>query len=76
MDEALSAAEKDIEIDPNNATTFFNVACIYSLKGEKEKALNNLKKAIDLDESFQKKARKDEDFKSLWDDNDFKKITQ
>lgn len=72
---SLKSFEKAIEIDPNYATAWFNAACVHSLKGEKEKSLKGLQKAIELDESCKKQARVDDDFKSLWDDDDFKKLT-
>jgi len=75
-EEALKAHEKAIELKPDLAQAWFNRACTYSLKGEKEKALSDLKKAIELDISNKQDAKKDEDFKNLWDDPDFKKLVE
>ncbi len=36
---------------------------------------HDLQKAISMNPSFKGNARKDEDFKSLFDDEDFKKLT-
>ena len=44
--------------------------------GNKEKAMSDLEKAIELDKSRKEKAKKDEDFKNLWDDEDFKKLVE
>ena len=44
--------------------------------GEKKGALLSLKKAIELDEQRGKDAKKDEDFKALWEDDDFKKLVE
>lgn len=72
--EALKAYEKTIELKPDYAATWYNIACAYSLKGEKENALKSLSKAIKLDAKYKEDAKKDKDFKSLWNDEDFKKI--
>ena len=76
LDEALKAYEKAIEIKPDYAEAWYNRACVYSLKGEKEKALSNLEKAIKMDMTSKQEAKKDEDFKNLWDDPDFKKLVE
>ena len=73
-DEALRCYDKAIEIDPNYAGAWYDRACIYSLKKDKENMLKNLVKAIELDPDFKEKAKKDEDFKNFWDDEDFRKI--
>ncbi len=73
-EEALKAFDKAIELKPDDADARYNRACVYSIKGEKGKALSNLKKAIELDKSYKEKVKKDEDFKKLWDDEDFKRL--
>jgi tetratricopeptide (TPR) repeat protein len=75
-DDAISSLNKGIEINPNFPVNFYNRACLYSLKGDKTKALADLKKAIEMNPSFKQNAPKDEDFKSLYNDADFKKITE
>jgi tetratricopeptide (TPR) repeat protein len=59
-----------------NPTYWYNLACVYSLKNNKEKALEYLKKAIELNPKLKEEAKKDQNFKNLWDDEDFKKLTQ
>ncbi|MEA2032655.1 MAG: tetratricopeptide repeat protein [Euryarchaeota archaeon] len=73
-EESLKACDKAIELKPDAANAWYNKACAYSLKGDKENALKNLSKAIDLDAEHREKAKSDEDFKNLWDDEDFKRI--
>jgi len=73
-DEALKAHDKAIELKPDLAEAWYNKACAYSRKGDKENALKNLSKAIDLDAKNKEDAKSDEDFKNLWDDEDFKRI--
>ena len=73
-DEALKAYDKAIVLKPDYASAWYNKACAYSLKGDKENALKHLSKAIDLDAKYREEAKSDEDFKNLWDDEDFKRI--
>jgi tetratricopeptide (TPR) repeat protein/putative intracellular protease/amidase len=75
FDEAIVSVTKGLELAPDDPTGIYNRACIYSLKGDKANALADLKKAVSMNPSFKEYARKDEDFKSLWDDEDFKKLT-
>jgi len=52
----------------------YNKACACSLKEDKENALKHLSKATDLDAKYKEDAKSDEDFKNLWDDDDFKRV--
>ncbi|MFH1228653.1 MAG: hypothetical protein V1701_12235 [Planctomycetota bacterium] len=49
-------------------------ACAYSLKGDKKNSLENLSYTISFDSKYKEKAKKDDAFKSLWEDEDFKKL--
>ncbi len=75
FNDALAASNRGLEIAPNNPTGFYNRACIHCLNGDKTNALADLKKAISMNPSFKEYARQDEDFKSLYNDEDFKKLT-
>ena len=73
-EEALESYKKAIELRPDYAEAWFNRACVYALKGERENALSDLKHAVELDTSFKEEAKKDKDFEALWDDYEFKRI--
>jgi tetratricopeptide (TPR) repeat protein len=75
-DEAIASVNNAVELMPNNSVCYYNRACMNCLKGNKANALADLKKAIDMNPSFKESARKDEDFKSLYNDEDFKKLTE
>jgi peroxiredoxin len=75
LDDALASLNKGLELAPNYHVNIYNRACVYSKKGDKINALADLKKAISINPSYKKSATKDEDFKSLFDDNDFKQLT-
>ncbi len=72
--EALEAVNRAIGLDPNNAMHYYNRACIYSLQKERESALSDLRRTFELQPSFRENARNDENFKSLFEDQEFKKL--
>jgi peroxiredoxin len=75
FDDALTAINKGIEIAPGYPVNYYIRACIYSLKGDRSNALADLKHSIAMNPSYKKNAVKDEDFKSLYNDEEFKKLT-
>jgi tetratricopeptide (TPR) repeat protein len=74
FDEAISTYNKAIELAPGQPVFIYNRGCVYCRKGDKANALADLGKAISLNPEFKSYASKDEDFRSLWEDADFKKI--
>lgn len=75
-DEALDCINKGIELNPDFAYNIYNRACIYCLKGDKIHAMEDLSNALTKMPQLKQHARKDEDLKSLWEDAEFKKITE
>ena len=75
-DEALVAINKGIDLNPAYAGNIYNRACIYCLKGDKIHAMEDLSTALAKMPQLKQQARKDEDLKSLWEDAEFKKITE
>jgi len=63
-------------LEPDCGIAWFNRACAYSVKGDKDKALSYLEKAIELDTSYKETAKEEEDFKILWYDGDFIKLVE
>jgi len=76
IDEALSMYNRAIEVAPNFATSYYNVSCLYSLKKERAKAIEYLKKAIALDLRYKEKARVDQDFNSLKEEKEFEELVR
>jgi tetratricopeptide (TPR) repeat protein len=75
-EEAIEKCKWATDLKPNYANGWYNIACIHSLQKNKAEALKNLKKAIELDPSYKEEAKKDKDFKNLWEDEDFKKLVE
>jgi tetratricopeptide (TPR) repeat protein len=74
LDEAVISYTRAIELAPTQPVFIYNRGCVYSRKGDKANALIDLGKAVSMNQQFKEYASKDEDFKSLWEDPDFKKI--
>lgn len=74
-DDAISTYNKAVALSPDNAVTIYNRGCTYCRKGDKVNAITDLKRAVSLNPQLKRYAAQDEDFKSLWDDEDFKTIT-
>lgn len=74
LETALTLLEELVELEPENAIAHYNLACLYSLGGEQDKALHMLEQAIDLGFSELSFARHDPDLKALHDHERFKKL--
>ena len=65
-----------VEIDPNDATGWYDLACCYALQGNNEPALIHLKKAIELEpDPLKERALIDADFTSIREHVTFKSLT-
>ena len=73
-----SAGQKSLEsalkIKPEYVDPYYNLACLYAIKGNKVKALSYLKRAFVLDKSVEKWAQDDKDLENLRDMEGFKEI--
>ena len=76
FNDAIASINKAIELKPQYPANYYNRACFNCLKGDKTNALADLKKAIEMNPAFKQSARKDADFKTLYDDVDFKKVVE
>ena len=75
-EKAIEEYKKATELKPDFASAWYNMACVYSLQNKKKEALENLKRAIEFDPKYKEMAKKDKDFKNLWEDEDFKKLVE
>lgn len=75
-DAALQVFQQAIEVDPKFATSYYNLSCVYASKKEKEKALENLKRAISLDPMNREKAKVDKDFDPLRNEKEFEQLVK
>jgi len=73
-EEALKLLEKARDMNPKEGKVFYLMADAYCMKNDKEKCLEHLKKAIQLDEHFRILAQNEADFEPLKGDKKFKLI--
>lgn len=76
QDEALKLLEKAREMKPKEGKILYLMADVYFLKGDTEKCLEYLRKAIQIDKFFSTLAQNESDFEPLWEDKKFKLITR
>lgn len=74
FDQAIPAFQKAAECGINPATQFYNIACGYALKGEKEQAMAWFEKAMKARFSDFETLRNDSEIDSLRSDPRFKKM--
>jgi len=65
---------RGIRLDPNDEWAHYNRACAYSQLDQREDAIADLKRAIDLDPKCREKAKTDPDFAPLRSDPDVREL--
>ncbi len=73
---AIECVEKAIDVDPNNGMAWYNRACYLSLMNRNDDALSALKRAIEIDIDYAKKAVKDRDFDNIKGEVAFKRVIE
>lgn len=78
IDLAIDALERAQETEPDASTAAlldYNLACYWSLAGQKDRALNSLARALAADSHFRDLVGSEPDFDSLRSDPDFRELT-
>ena len=72
----LSAAwaQRALDVDPEESTTLYNIACVYSLMGERDRALEVLEKVVKKGFGSKDWFENDPDFASLREEPRFRQI--
>ena len=74
-EKAVESFDKALQIQEDYAQVYFNKACTQSLKGDKDEAIESLKKAIELEPGkFIEKAKTDKDLDEIRNEKEFLKI--
>lgn len=71
LDKAIESMRAAYRGSPKVAIVLYNLACYFSLAGEKEEALSWLGRAFRLDSSLRKLVAKESDFDPIRNDQDF-----
>lgn len=75
IDQAIAALEKGLEVDSSSAILHYNLACYWSLAGNKRQALMFLSRAIDMDGDFRNRVAAESDFDTIRNDPAFQALT-
>ena len=67
---------KQLKLTHITHIAWYNRASTYYFINNKDQVIFNLKKAVELDGSLKDVAKKDDDFKGLWKDEQFKEIVK
>ena len=73
-EKALQCFRKAVQFRPEYGLAWFYSACVHSLEGDKTNCLKCLSKAIDIDSSYKEKAKSEDNFKNMHNDEDFRKL--
>ena len=76
LDKAIETIRKAVEMKPSLAIANYNLGCYYAIKGDRDGAIEYLRKAVTIDGKYRQLARKDEDFESLRDDDEFLRLVE
>lgn len=73
-EESVTAYEKILKIDPDDMIALYNIACAYSLMGDKEKALHYLARSIDTGYLDFSHMERDTDLDNIREEAQYKEI--
>ncbi|MGH9754087.1 MAG: TPR end-of-group domain-containing protein [Blastocatellia bacterium] len=74
LPEAIKSLEQAIKVGGGAALDFYNLACAFALSGVKEKALDNLEKAVNAGFTDKQQYETDSDLNSLRETERFKEL--
>jgi tetratricopeptide (TPR) repeat protein len=74
LDLAIEALQKGLEVDSTHAILHYNLACYWSLAGNKDQALTCLAEALRREPEYREMIPSEHDFDSLRGDPDFQSL--
>lgn len=74
LDEAMTALQTGLEVEPRNPLLHYNLACYLSLDDQLEAALAHLRKALEIDDRFRDLIDAEPDFDGVRDDPQFQAL--
>ncbi len=75
-EKAIECADKAIDVNPNDGMAWYNKACYLSLLHKIDDSLDALKRSIEIDIAYAKKAVKDRDFENARGEVAFRRIIE
>ena len=74
IDRAIESLETALDVEPAKALLHFNLACYWSLAGNKEHALEYLSRALTLDPDYRRLLDEEADFDPIRLDPEFRAL--
>ncbi len=72
--DAIASYDKALAIKPDKDSAWYGRACCFALQNQIEPAIENLAKAISLDNKYQEMAKTDADFDKIKEDSRFQSL--
>jgi tetratricopeptide (TPR) repeat protein len=76
LDKAVECCEKSIDINHNDGMSWYNLSCYLVLGGRVDDGMEALKRAIEIDISYAKRAVRDKDFENAKAEEGFRRIIE
>jgi Flp pilus assembly protein TadD len=76
LDLAIEALEEALSVEPNDALVNYNLACYWSLAGNKRHALSYLSRSFELKEDYRSLVASESDFDALRSDPSFQALVR
>jgi tetratricopeptide (TPR) repeat protein len=73
---AIECCEKSIDINHNNGMAWYNLSCYLVLDGRVDDGMEALKRSIEIDISYAKRAVRDKDFENAKAEEGFRRIIE
>jgi tetratricopeptide (TPR) repeat protein len=71
---AIDAMQRALDVAPSNALLHYNLACYWSLAGQRDEALRSLSRSLEMDPDFRTLIDDETDFDPLRRDPDFQAL--
>jgi len=75
LEQAIDSLEQALDYEPGEAILHYNLACYWSLAGDRSHALDHLAKALHIDGNYRELAMDEPDFDHLRGDQGFQLMT-
>jgi len=74
IDQAIDSLEHAVDVEPGEAILHYNLACYWSLAKDRQRALQYLANALDIDGNFRDMVHSEPDFATLRSDPVFQDL--